>query len=150
MGRRIRLTFADEGVSAVAELLEEAAPRTCQTVWEALPLEHFAHHGIYSGSEIAYLIPKEIFTPQENATSRVATGDVGYWFQRGGEIYGVPEDLSELAWFYDRDAVPSMASGPIMMNIFAQFSGDASAFYAVCRRMRREGAKRVRVERVEG
>ena len=150
MGRRIRFTFVDESAAALAELLESDAPRTCRVVWDALPLEGDAHHAIYSGSEIAFLIAKEIVAPQENATSRVAQGDVGYWFQRGGEIYGVPEDLGELAWFYDRDAVPSMASGPIMMNIFARFVGEATDFYAVCRRMRREGVKRVRVERVEG
>jgi hypothetical protein len=36
-----------------------------------------------------------------------------------------------------------------MMNIFARISGDADAFYAACRRMRREGVQRVRVTRIE-
>ncbi len=149
MARQIRLTFVDDGVSALVELLDEAAPRTCRAIWEALPLAGEAQHAIYSGSEIVLLIPSEIALPPENATARVAVGDVGYWFQKGGERFGFPDDLSEIAWFYDRDAVPSMPDGPVQMTIFGRILGDATAFYQVCRRIRREGVKRVQVERAE-
>ena len=149
MTRQIRLSFVDEGVSAVAELLDSAAPRTSQVIWNALPLDGEVLHAVYSGSEIVFLIPAEIFVEPENATSRVAVGDVGYWFQKGGRVYGFPDDLSEIAWFYDRDATPSMADGPIQMSIFARIVGDAEAFYRVCRLTRREGAKRVQVQRLE-
>src|SRR5262249_30175085 len=100
-------------------------------------------------SESVLMIPSGIVVPSENATSRVAVGDVGYWETRGGVYYGVPDDLAEIAWFYDRDAVPSMADGPGLMNIFARIEVQAEAIYLASRRMRREGVRRVRVDRDE-
>ena len=53
MPRTIRLTFIDEDVSVDAKLLEDEAPRTCQAVWDALPLEEEGINAVYSGSEFA-------------------------------------------------------------------------------------------------
>ena len=39
-----------------------------------------------------------------------------------------------------------MPEGPIAVNVFALLT-DAEAFFAVCRRMRLEGAKRVEIAR---
>jgi hypothetical protein len=52
----------------------------------------------------------------------------------------IEEDYSEVCWFYDLDATPSMPEGPIAVNVFARLY-EADAFFAVCRRMRLEGAK---------
>jgi hypothetical protein len=86
-----------------------------------------------------------VFTPPpENATTAVGAGDIGFLTVEGGSSYGFDEDHSEICWFYDRDATPSMAEGPIDVNVFARFV-DAAAFFAVCRRMRLEGAKRIEI-----
>src|SRR5206468_221408 len=77
VARKIRLTFQAEGVSAIAELLEEAAPKTCAAIWEALPVSGEAHHAIYSGSEAVLLLPEMVRVGPENATADVSTGDVG-------------------------------------------------------------------------
>ena len=61
-----------------------------------------------------------------------------------GAGYGIEEGYSEICWFYDLDATPSMPEGPIAVNVFARLH-DADAFLAVCRRMRLEGAKRVEI-----
>ena len=53
--------------------------------------------------------------------------------------------FAELCWFYDRDAVPSMPDGPVPVNIFGKFTEGFDEFGAVCRRMRREGVKRIEV-----
>jgi len=45
-----------------------------------------------------------------------------------------------------RDALD--AEGPIAVNVFARFY-DADAFFAVCRRMRLEGAKRLEIARAQ-
>ena len=142
MPDRIVLTFVDEGVSAVAELLEQA-PRTCAAVLAALPLTGEAHHAIYSGSEVAFVLDRDLGIGMENATAKVLPGDLAYTRFEGGERYGFPESFSELCWFYDRDAVPSMPDGPVPVNIFARFVDGFDAFAAVCRRMRREGVKRI-------
>jgi len=40
MGKRIKLTFIDNDISVVAELLEKEAPRTCESIWKCLPFEN--------------------------------------------------------------------------------------------------------------
>ncbi len=148
MSRSIRFTFIDEGVSADAVLLENEAPATCQTVWDSLPLLGEGLHAIYSGSEIAFFIPASIAIQPENITSRTIPGDVGYYALAPGALHGYPNGLTELCWFYDRDGRPHMPDGPVQINLFARFIGNTDAFYAVCRRIRREGVKQVRVERI--
>jgi hypothetical protein len=127
--------------------LENDALQTCDAVWEHLPVEGFVQHGIYSGSEIYLLLPELLSIEPENATSGVAPGDVGYYAIHGGEEYGWPTDLSELCIFYDRDAEPRMPGGPVQVNVFARMAGNADPFLQVCRRMRIEGRKRLRVTR---
>jgi hypothetical protein len=145
--RHIVLSFPDEGVSVEAVLLDDQAPQTCAAVWAHLPSNGRAQHGIYSGSEVYAIWERPFLVEQENTTSDVLPGDIAYYYQRGRLQYGFPEELCEMCWFYDRDAVPSMPGGPVQVNLFAQMIGDPDPFFAVCRRMRREGQKRFQVFR---
>ena len=144
MAEQILLTFLSEQVSARAVLLTERAPSTCSALIQHLPLRTRAHHAIYSGSEIALVMPDIVREDPENATWEVAPGDIGYaWFSQGSH-YGVLEDFSELCWFYDFDARPSLWEGPVAVSVFAHLI-DADLFYAVCRRIRIEGAKTIEI-----
>jgi hypothetical protein len=145
----MRIAFPNRGVQAEVELLEQQAPRICEFVWASLPQEGYAHHAVYSGSEIAFDIVPTFVDRLENTTSRVLPGDVGYWFLPGGTMYGQPDDISEFMWFYDRDAEPRMTTGPVQVAIFGQVVGDASAFFEACRAMRRSGQELCRVSRVD-
>jgi hypothetical protein len=145
--RRIVLTFPEEDVSVEAILLEDEAPQTCAAVWEHLPSSGFARHAIYSGSEIYVLWERPFVLQPENQTSDVLPGDIAYYSERGGAQYGFPDDLSEMCWFYDRDAKPSMPGGPVEVNLFARMIGDPTPFFAVCHQMRVEGQKPFRVSR---
>ncbi len=145
MSSCIRIAFPRRGLAADVELLDEQAPRVCAFVRASLPQEGLAHHGIYSGSEIAFDIAARFAEPLENTTSRVLPGDVGYWFLPAGQLYGQPDEISEFMWFYDRDAEPRMATGPVQVAIFGRMAGDASAFFAGCRSMRRQGEELCRV-----
>ena len=138
--------FLDEGVAASARLLQEQAPDTCRAVVDALPTAGSARHGIYSGSEVYLVLPELLAPPREHATTIVGPGDVGFLTVEKGSGYGIEEGYSEVCWFYDLDATPSMPEGPIAVNIFARLH-DADAFLAVCRRMRLEGAKRLEITR---
>jgi hypothetical protein len=140
--------FLDEGVAASARLLQEQAPETCRAVLDALPAAGSARHGIYSGSEVYLVLPALLAPPREHATTIVGPGDVGFLTVEKGSGYGIKEAYSEVCWFYDLDATPSMPEGPIAVNVFAQMY-EADAFFAVCRRMRLEGAKRLEVARAE-
>jgi hypothetical protein len=138
--------FVDEKVAASAQLLGEQAPETCRAVLDALPVAGGARHGIYSGSEVYLVLPEVLTPPREHATTIVGPGDVAFLTVEKGSGYGIEESYSEICWFYDLDATPSMPEGPIAVNVFARLY-DADAFFAVCRDMRLEGAKRVEIAR---
>lgn len=141
MPKRIRLTFINDNVFAIAEMLEDQAPKTCSAVLAALPQSGEAHHATYSGSETVLILDRDLGIGMENATIRVIPGDVAYTRFEGGTLYGYPETISEIAVFYDRDAVPSMPNGPVPMNIFGRITEGLEEFAAICRQMRRTGVK---------
>lgn len=147
MGRRLRLFFPDESATAFAELLEDDAPQTCRVIWKSLPLEGELIHGQWSGPETYLVIDPSVRIDPEHQTARTAPGDVGYYRVDGGRLVGWPDDLSELAFFYDRGAVPSMITGPVAVNLFARIVDGLEGFAAMCRRIRREGVKRFRIDR---
>jgi len=106
--------FLEEGVAASARLLREReAPETCEAVVEELPTAGLARHGIYSGSEVYLVLPVLLAPPREQATTIVGPGDVGFLTVEKGSGYGIEEAYSEVCWFYDLDATPSMPEGPI-------------------------------------
>jgi hypothetical protein len=140
--------FLDEGIAASARLLRAQAPETCRAVLDVLPADGSARHGIYSGSEVYLVLPALLAAPREHATTIVGPGDVGFLTVEKGSGYGIEEAYSEVCLFYDLDATPSMPEGPIAVNVFARLY-EAEAFFAVCRRMRLEGAKRLEIARAE-
>ena len=55
--RHISIEFKDDTERFIAELLEEAAPLTCQAVWDALPIDrNDARHPMYSGLGVYTLV----------------------------------------------------------------------------------------------
>jgi hypothetical protein len=141
------LVFDIEGVVARARLLEEAAPVTCRTIWERLPLSGPAGHAMLSGTSVALYIDPTIVVPEENATVHIQTGDVMFTHYRERERHGFPEALSEIYWAYDRYCRPTAPGKmtPVVPNVFAEFLPGSPPFYEVCRRIRREGSKHVTI-----
>jgi len=144
MKDEIVFRFLDEDVAARASLLHEQAPETCAAVLSSLPASGLARHGVYSGSEVYLVLPTVLAPAREHATTIVGPGDVGFLTVEKGSGYGIEETYSEICWFYDLDATPSMPEGPIAVNIFARLH-DADGFHSLCRRMRLEGAKRLEI-----
>jgi hypothetical protein len=151
MAREIVLTFVDEGVSARAVLLEEEAPRTCRAVWEQLPLAGSAGHGAYSGTIVAIYFDPAVVVGEEHATTCVQTGDVMFTHYDANVRHGYPNALSEIYWAYDRYARPHVPGQwvPAIANVFGRIIGEPADFYAVCRRLQREGLKRLEVRRAD-
>ena len=145
----IELRFVDDDVAVRAVLLKEDMPRTCGELLKHLPLEGTAVHARYSGSEVAVLLSTDIRVGREKATCAVLPGDVAYVWLNRDDHYGLDGDVSEICWFYDRDAQPQMFEGPVRVNIFARIQGDAEEFYRACADTRLSGAKRVRIAVVE-
>ncbi|MER6978743.1 DUF3830 family protein [Streptomyces carpinensis] len=117
MDRHIEISLEKRGVSCVARLLDDRAPRTCEAVWNALPLGKDVFHGKYARNEIYTLVPA--FAPQEpgteNPTITPIPGDVAYFsfaqwqlntsshgYAQGGRPQGA-QQIVDLAVFYERN-----------------------------------------------
>jgi hypothetical protein len=143
----MRILFPGENVTSIAELLEKEAPRTCETIWEALPVEGELNHAMWSGPETYLPIDASIRIRPEHQTLHPLPGEIGFYAIDGGVLMGWPDDMAELAFFYGRGSRPSMPGGPVAMNIFARIVENFEAFQNVCARIRKEGVKQLRVER---
>ncbi|MEN8191423.1 MAG: DUF3830 family protein [Bacteroidota bacterium] len=149
MTKYIELKFVEDNIAVRARLLEEEMPRTCNELIKHLPLESVGTHARYSGSEVAMLLSTEIKIGKEKATSSVETGDIAYVWLNQDDHYGLDDDVSEICWFYDKDSTPTMAEGPVRVNIFAKIEGDATEFYKASADTRITGVRNVRISLIE-
>lgn len=114
MSRLMTITLEKRGVSCLAKLLDDEAPRTCDAVWTALPQGGDAQHAKYARNEVYTMVPR--FAPQEpgmeNPTVTPIPGDVCYFSFAEGMLdrafkqdQGVAElpGVVDLAIFYGRN-----------------------------------------------
>ncbi len=151
MSRYIVFRFVDEGETARALLLEDQAPHTCQTIWNILPLTGDGVHGNYSGTTVGLLFDPTITIQEENSTTCIQTDDVLFTHYEPGVRHGYPDPVSEIYWAYDRYCRPIVPGQwvPAVANVFGRMIGDTSRFYDVCRRVPKEGWKRLEITRAE-
>ncbi len=105
---------ADEIGEMEADLLTEKNPKTCQKIWDALPLEVELSSW---GDELYGSIPVEI--EGENTQEECEIGDLAYWLEGNGFciLYGkTPVSSSEK---------PKLISPG---NVFGKLKGDPSIF----------------------
>ena len=147
MKRSIEFAFED-GTVAKAELLDERAPKTCELLWNLLPIEGGFHHAMYSGKEVAMILPGYYECGPENATTALLPWEIFFASLRAAEYFDVEQDFSEIAFFYDRNTGPRMLDGLVKVNIFARFVDPHEQLYDLCKRIRDEGKKRCLIRRV--
>ncbi|OBG96310.1 hypothetical protein A5698_14300 [Mycobacterium sp. E136] len=120
MSRLITVSLDKRDVRCTARLLDDAAPRTCAAVWDALderPLSSQVFHGKYARNEIYTLLPAFATADpgRENTTVTPIPGDL-CWFsfdsdQLGNPAYGYENStgtgtigaIVDLALFYGRN-----------------------------------------------
>ncbi|WP_461144032.1 DUF3830 family protein [Salinifilum aidingensis] len=116
MARYITVRLETRGVSCLARLLDDVAPRTAGAVWDALPLSSQVFHGKYARNEIYHLVPAFAEAPvgKENTTVTPIPGDLCYFTfdsdDLGNPAYGYEEStgptssqIVDLALFYGRN-----------------------------------------------
>ncbi|MEO6827396.1 MAG: DUF3830 family protein [Microbacteriaceae bacterium] len=117
MARFITVTLESRGVSCLARLLDEEAPRTAAAVWDALPLTGQVFHGKYARNEIYNLVPAFAATEpgKENTTVTPIPGDLCYFAFDANDLatpsHGYENDegpkalnhIIDLALFYGRN-----------------------------------------------
>ncbi len=151
MTKFFEFTYADEGVSARARLLEKEAPKTVQTLWDLAPFDGQAGHAIFSGTSCALYIDPTIVIPMEHATTQIQTGDLMFTHYDEMERHGYPEPLSEIYWAYDRYCRPMMPGAmlPVYPNVFGRFESGFEDFFAASQRIRYDGRKKFTITKVE-
>lgn len=152
--RHIRLTFVESGIAVVAEMLDDEAPATCAWIWDALPMEHDVYHGRYSGMESFVVLDEAPQLPQERLCTMPLPGEILYWRDEGRAVTSSGQPVAEIVWAFGRgvrlggpEGVPSFAS--LFARIPGDWKYDWNDFAAECGRVRTEGLKRIRIERVD-
>lgn len=151
--RRIRMTFVESGESATADLLDADAPQTAELIWNLLPLEAPAIHGMYSGAEVFAMVEKAPPSIEENLVQLPLPGELLYFHDPGRGATGARQPVGEICFVYGRGVVLRGHEGvPVHASLFARIPGDWKKdwmeFAAACRRCRWEGPRRLRIERV--
>lgn len=134
MARYIEIGLEKRGVTCRARLLDDLAPRTCATVWNALPQGAPVYHAKYARNEIYTLLPALADTEPgtENPTITPIPGDVCYFtfepWEIGAAAYGYNDDseahsgsqVIDLAIFYGRNNLLINGDrGYVPGNVFA-------------------------------
>lgn len=146
MPRTLTFTIVELEAMAVADLLDDRAPRTCELIWQRLPLEGRLIHGMYSGPELFIILDGFPGIGPENQVSRPLPGDVGYFHQEAGLYATSPHEVAELVYVYDRGVAIKGAEGhDSWVSLFARLRMD-EAFTAASKRVRREGPFTLRIE----
>ncbi len=134
LARFMEITLEKRGVSCVARLLDEQAPKTARAVWDALPQSGDALHAKYARNEIYALVPAfaDVEPGRENPTITPIPGDVAYFmfdqwqlntpshgYVDGQESLDRPQ-IVDLALFYERNnLLLNPDYGWVPANIFA-------------------------------
>jgi hypothetical protein len=159
----MRITLERRGVSCIARLLDEHAPRTCDAVWDALPLGNEVWHAKYASNEIYCMVPPLGSEPGlENPTLTPIPGDVCYFsfptgqFQHSFKVQrGIDhlDSVVDLAVFYGRNNfLWDPAVGPVPGNVYATITDGLDEFAAACHDVYRNGSagETLSYARVEG
>ena len=150
--RRIRLTFVETGESVLAEMLDDEAPDVCRIVWDLLPVETRAIHGMYSGAEVFAILDDPQPVPPESLTQLPLPGEILYFYDDSKNVTNVRKAVAELCIVYNRGVVLRGPEGvPTHASLFARIPGDWKydwvAFREAGRKARWEGPPMLRIER---
>ena len=150
--RKLRLTYVNTGESVVAEMLEEDAPQVCDHVWNVLPVQTKAIHGMYSGAEVFALLDNPRPAPAENLCQLPLPGELLYFFDGTSNVANSKKPVAEICVVYGRGVTLRGPEGvPTHCSLFARIPGDWkhdwTDFAKACRRARWEGPQELRIER---
>jgi hypothetical protein len=151
--RQIRISFPNEGASAVADLLEDDCPNTCTALWNLLPLRMRATHDIWSGHLVLAHFDNQLVLQPENVLTYIPVpGDIFYYYRPLNYFRGAPygrTESAEVGIVYDRDTRPQGPRGPEAVNLFANISSGLDSFAKACEEMIYRGQKDLLIEKVD-
>jgi len=165
------LVFELGGTRAIAQMHDDIVPRTCDAVWNILPVEGMSIHANWASREIMlHLSGDKILRLQPEGPKRrtTAPGDIVYFWRspqmsRGQQLAYSSEfqrELSELAIFYGDPAAGGLAAADPpregrdsdlqVSTLLATFIDIPREFAHKCEEIRHNGLQRLVVKRLEG
>ncbi len=129
MGKRFQVEILETKVTAVVQMLEKEAPRTCEAMWEILKIGYTVHltHARWAGPEVVAFVPPEArgnVNPEkigiEHATMYPTRGDVAWMYFPPGKYRMMMEGAWDLAFIYDSECRFYIPAGMVTMNIWGK------------------------------
>lgn len=150
MAKRIKISFPDSGIEVIAILNEQAAPATCEQVWQSLekPLEGPFYHGHETGPEIFFMMPAAPDLPYEASTVFPIPGDILFYHYAGQLPRG--EKVYDIGVYYGRGGKGLLAVGWTPGNLVATVGEDLPKLVQAGRLISNKGPQRAIVSRFEG
>ncbi|MCI0679378.1 MAG: DUF3830 family protein [Actinobacteria bacterium] len=166
-----KLLFELNGATAVAEMHDDIVPKTCNAIWDILPVEGMSIHANWASREIMLHLAgdKVLRLPPEGEPSRgvIAPGDIVYFWRapqmsRGKQLAYSSEfqrELSEFAIFYGEPSGgglaandPARSGDPSLqvITLFATFVDLPQEFTDRCEEIRHQGLQKLTVTRLDG
>jgi hypothetical protein len=150
---KLRISIPSERFETTATLLDQEAPKTCQGILEALPVEGDLLHATSSGNETLIELQgkSKVRLEPENWVYNFIPGDILYWYSMWGDwkyLRGV-RDNPEIVFIYGRNVKLrhiSMLESPA--NLFANIDDKLEGFADICRNVRTQGPKKIVIERL--
>ena len=142
MAKKIRISLVKSGVSVIAELCEDLAPKSCQLLFKKLPLKGEAIHARWGGNEIWMDLPPLGLTGYENETI----------FPSPGEILLVQKatGVCDIAIFYGKGwcfGPSGFTPGNHVATIIG--IGNLNEFAKACNKVLLEGSQQLLIENAE-
>src|SRR5882672_10298310 len=144
--KQLYLAFVDKNVTGLIDLYWNSAPRTCETLWNALarPIRIPTLHAMFAGPEIMMGLPPEAQNfdptgiPAENQTCFASAGELLWFYQGKNAMKGLPDELWEIGLFYDDGGRIFGPLGWTPCNIFGRMNEGLPKIAEACRSLRIE------------
>jgi hypothetical protein len=162
--RRIQIEFPKSQTRAVAELLDDRAPKTCDAIWAVLaePVERQVLHAAWTGENVVFYdlppIERPAELPLENHRVRAGAGELMFFYQPAGRLAGLytitdwlhPNgEVFEVGFSYGVSDLTGPAVEGWRGSHWATIVENLAGFAAACRQMRIDGAQQIRLSRIE-
>lgn len=142
--KQIRIEV-EGGHLLIADLLEELAPKTCQQVWDSLPLENEMLHVKWSGHVVYMFSQLDLAEAECSRVHGVCPGDILY----NPHVHDAAEHPHEIAFVYGPASMATV-SGYAISNLFARLQPRfLEEFYQLGIEISRRGLKMAKITRVE-
>lgn len=143
LSRKIEIKFEKGGIFT-ANLLENEAPNTCETIWNKLPLTLEFYNSIVSGQAIVTL-PKDLTVEPENQmTLGLPPGTLAFLVRDVPKL--VPDEIYIVYGLFVSRGLTVNNYQPV--NIFAQITENIEELKLIGKRILMKGAEKVTISQL--